>query len=326
MKNTDIMFSVEVITYNQKDYIAQTLQSILDQKHNYKYEILVSDDCSTDGTQDIIKQFHKKYPDIIKPVYNEKNLGAMKNYYATVSRAQGKYLMECAGDDYWLSGKVEKQISFMERNLDFDLCYGKAKIVNQLGNFENDELGEGYIFPTDALLKGVSAPALTLCFRRDFFIKYLEEIKPQDKVWLMEDYPFIIYAFFESKVYFMNDALAVYRIIKNSLSHQESLIKMYKFDKNTWEIKKFFADKYSYDIPQFSDESELYYHYKQLLNRNNKRILKKEYKDMCNELALSANYAKRMQLKNIIHTILKFLLPYSVVTNIKKYSNKNSSK
>ena len=57
--DNEIMFSVEVTTYNQKDYIAQTLQSILNQKHSYKYEILVSDDCSTDGTQDIIKEYKK---------------------------------------------------------------------------------------------------------------------------------------------------------------------------------------------------------------------------------------------------------------------------
>ena len=63
--DNEIMFSVEVTTYNQKDYIALPLQSILNQKHSYKYEILVSDDCSTDGTQDIIKEYKKKYPDII---------------------------------------------------------------------------------------------------------------------------------------------------------------------------------------------------------------------------------------------------------------------
>ncbi len=117
--NEELMFSVEVTTYNQKEYIGQTLQSIIDQEHNYKYEILISDDCSTDGTQNVIKEFQKKYPDIIKPRYNEKNLGAMKNYYTNIERAQGKYLMGCGGDDYWLPGKVQKQISFMEKNPGF---------------------------------------------------------------------------------------------------------------------------------------------------------------------------------------------------------------
>ncbi len=88
--DNEIMFSVELTTYNQKDYIAKTLQSIINQKHNYKYEILVSDDCSTDGTKSIIEDFYKKYPEIIKPVFNEKNLGAMNNYYATIARAKGK--------------------------------------------------------------------------------------------------------------------------------------------------------------------------------------------------------------------------------------------
>ena len=169
----ELMFSVEVTTYNQREYIAQTLQSIIDQNHNYKYEILVSDDCSTDGTQEIIKDFYKKYPEIIKPVYNEKNLGAMPNYYATIMRAKGKYLMGCAGDDYWLPGKVEKQIEFMENNKSFAVCYGKAKLYNNNIKEITDEIGKNYLDFKDLLTIGDECPSLTICSRRDFFQKYL---------------------------------------------------------------------------------------------------------------------------------------------------------
>ena len=114
----ELMFSALVITYNQKEFIAETLESILSQKHSYRYEIIVGDDCSTDGTQDVLKEYQSRYPDIIKLSLNEKNLGIVGNYYNTAAKAQGKYLLECAGDDYWLPGKVEKQISLMEENPD----------------------------------------------------------------------------------------------------------------------------------------------------------------------------------------------------------------
>ena len=287
----DLMFSVEVTTYNQKDYIAQTLQSIIDQKHNYKYEIVISDDCSKDGTQDVIRQFHEKYPDIIKPVYNEKNLGAMQNYYATVSRAKGKYLMECSGDDYWLPGKVEKQIEFMERNLDFAVCYGKADILHVNENRIESDYGSNYKDFKEILTKGNSCPALTLCIRRDFFCKYLDEIKPQDRSdWLMEDYPFLVYTAFESLIHFIDMPMAVYRSIENSLSHQMDIEKMLRFKKSGYDIQEFFADRYSVTTEKW-DEQKMR---KELLSNNENSSFP------------------------LVRKIMKFLMPYWVLKLAKK--------
>ena len=286
----DLMFSVEVTTYNQKDYIAQTLQSIIDQKHNYRYEILVSDDCSTDGTQDVIRQFHEKYPEIIKPVYNEKNLGAMKNYYATVSRAKGKYLMECSGDDYWLPGKVEKQIEFMERNLDFDVCYGKANILYEKENRIESNYGSNYKDFKEILTRGNSCPALTLCIRLVFFNRYLNEIKPQERSdWLMEDYPFLVYSAFESLIHFIDMPMAVYRSIENSVSHQIDIEKMLRFKKSGYDIQEFFSNRYAISTEKW-DEKKMR---KELLSNN------------------------KHEIKHIAGKILKYLMPYWVLKLIK---------
>ena len=249
----DVMFSVEVTTYNQKEYIAQTLQSIIDQDHNYKYEILVSDDCSKDGTQEVIKEFQIKYPDIIKPIYNEKNVGAMENYYANIKRAKGKYLMGCAGDDYWLPGKVQKQIDFMEKNQSFDVCYAKAQTYNNENKLFGSIWGYNYQNFKD-LFNGNSIPALTLCIRREFFFKYLEEITPQSKDWLMEDYPFLLYTAFESKLFFLDELVAIYRIIENSVSHQKDLEKKLRFEKSVYDIRKFYSIRYSIPIEEWNEE------------------------------------------------------------------------
>ena len=254
--SNELMFSVEVTTYNQKEYIAQTLQSIIDQKHSYKYEILVSDDCSTDGTQDIIREFEKKYPDVVKPVYNEKNLGAMANYYATVARAKGKYLMGCAGDDYWLPGKVEKQINFMERNLDFDVCYGKTDILFASSGIIKSNAGENYTDFRELLTNGNNIPALTLCIRKTFFDKYLTTIKPQLKNWLMEDYPFLIFASFESNLFFIDQIFAVYRFLDNSVSHQTNTEKQKKFEDSTKDIILFYSKKYNYPTKNIEDSEK----------------------------------------------------------------------
>lgn len=107
---TNKMFSVAIITYNQEKYISQTLDSILNQEHDYSYEIVIGEDCSTDNTKKVIEEYVQKYPQIIKPLYNVKNKGIINNYYNVIEHCSGKYIMECAGDDYWLPGKMPENL------------------------------------------------------------------------------------------------------------------------------------------------------------------------------------------------------------------------
>lgn len=327
----DIMFSVEVTTYNQKYYIAQTLQSIIEQKHNYKYEILVGDDCSTDGTQDIIREYAKKYPNIVKPVFNEKNLGAMPNYYKTIARAKGKYLMGCAGDDYWLPGKAEKQISFMERNLDFDVCYGMANVCDANNKDLNADLGDFYKGKTYHSLNDFNMPALTLCIRSSFFSRYMNDVMPQTRNWKMEDLPFLLYTSYENRnFHFIEEPVAVYRVIDNSLSHQKELRKKLEYIKSIYDIRSYFAERFGISYPDFDIDFTLYDTYReflaQLKTKNEKNKLKKEYEQLCEELHLKP-YSPKKELSrnagsplNIIKKLLKFLLPYGFYWIYKKIS------
>lgn len=303
----DIMFSVEVPTYNQKEYVGQALQSIIDQKHNYRYEILVSDDCSTDGTQDIIKEYAKKYPDIIKPVYNEKNLGAMANYYATVARAKGKYLMGCGGDDYWLPGKVEKQIEFMERNSGFSICYSKA-FCNSNGITSARTVGENARYQKD-FINNNYVPALTSCIRMSFFNNYISSIKPQSRNWFMEDYPLNIYAAFNSYIYCFDEVFAVYRVLEGSVSHSQGLKKAFSFSKNVYEIRLFFSKLYNVDIENWDDSQKLRQIYNAFCKKsNNKFSIRQEYINTCKELSIKPK--NNFSIYHILKKVIKYLLPY----------------
>ena len=120
------MVSVMVITYNHAEFIAQALQSVLDQKIDFSLKINVIDDCSTDGTQEIIKEFKRMNPDKINLYINKKNIGfkvTQKNFYRGFKTLNGKYIAILEGDDYWSSPlKLKKQIDFLEKNLDFVAC------------------------------------------------------------------------------------------------------------------------------------------------------------------------------------------------------------
>src|SRR5687767_5513291 len=91
--------SVDMITYNHAPYIAQALDSVLMQKVSFDYEIVIGDDCSTDGTTEILRDYQRRYPDRFKPVLREKNIGASKNATDVLRRLTGEYVACLEGDD-----------------------------------------------------------------------------------------------------------------------------------------------------------------------------------------------------------------------------------
>src|SRR5438132_1821213 len=95
--------SVMMITYNHERFIAQALDSILAQRVNFDYEIVIGEDCSTDGTRDILMDFHRRYPDRIVLLLRDHNLGVMRNFEATLGACRGRYLALLEVDDYWTS-------------------------------------------------------------------------------------------------------------------------------------------------------------------------------------------------------------------------------
>lgn len=122
--------SVCVVTYNQVKYIRQCLQSIVDQETKFQLEVIVGDDCSTDGTQAIVQEFSEKYPKILKPIFHSKNIGAHENYILIHSQAAGEYIVHVDGDDYCLPGKLQAQADYLDANKDCQILWHRMKIIN----------------------------------------------------------------------------------------------------------------------------------------------------------------------------------------------------
>ena len=119
-KENKPLISVAVITYNQQDTIAQTLDSILMQKGDFNLELVIGEDCSTDNTWNICQDYAARYPDIVRLLPNTHNLGIMGNYARTVLACSGEFVGEIAGDDYYYDDHaLEKQMSFLQQYPDF---------------------------------------------------------------------------------------------------------------------------------------------------------------------------------------------------------------
>ncbi|MDY5886611.1 MAG: glycosyltransferase [Treponema sp.] len=239
---SNLQLSVCIITYNQEKYLPQALDSILNQEHNYSYEIIVGEDCSTDNTRKVLEDYATKYPDIIKPIYNNHNLGLLKNYYNVLSHCNGKYIMECAGDDYWLPGKVQKQISFMEQNNYVGLCYGKKIDYIQNCNKKIKTSCKGFTEYSD-LIQYNSIPAASVCIRNELLKKYINEVRPLDKDWKMEDYPMWLWFSMNSKIVYMDNRFIVYRVLENSISHQIDIEKQLSYQKSVINIRNYYLEK-----------------------------------------------------------------------------------
>lgn len=128
METNKPLVSICCLTYNHRPFIEKCLDGFLMQKTTFPVEILIHDDCSTDGTTEIVKEYAAKYPDLIFPIYEEVN--QYQNGHAgdidffNYKRARGKYIAYCEGDDYWTDPlKLQKQVDFMEANPEYSVCF-----------------------------------------------------------------------------------------------------------------------------------------------------------------------------------------------------------
>lgn len=138
MNNEAPLVTIRCLVYNHAPYLRQCLDGFVKQKTNFRFEALIHDDASTDGSADIIREYAEKYPDIIIPLIETENLYSKQDGSFTRSMnllTRGKYVAFCEGDDYWSdTGKLQEQVDFLEGHPDYSAIFGTAKVVSENGN------------------------------------------------------------------------------------------------------------------------------------------------------------------------------------------------
>lgn len=129
-----IKVSVSVLCYKHAKYLRQCLDAILNQKVNFRYEIVIGDDCSNDGSAEIISEYKEKYPDIIVPLINDVNVGASKNSFNIKLHCRGEYISTCEGDDFWINDqKLQRQVDFLDSHPEYSAVATNSVSVNPEG-------------------------------------------------------------------------------------------------------------------------------------------------------------------------------------------------
>jgi glycosyltransferase involved in cell wall biosynthesis len=240
------LVSVRTSTYNHGPYIKECIEGVLMQKTTFPVEYIIGEDYSTDETRSIVFEYAKKYPEKIRVITADYNVGAKANGRRCARACRGKYTAPCEGDDYWIDPyKLQKQVDFLEKNPEYGMCYTKVKTyIQQQRKYLKRAFG-GNAVTFGELINNNTIPTPTVCLRKDLLLRYYKEVKPESKNWLMGDYPMWLWFARNSKIYFFNEITGVYRILDESVSHSRDFIKMERFYDSSIEIRKYFLTKYN---------------------------------------------------------------------------------
>ncbi len=254
---SDIAVSICCLVYNHKEYIRKALDSFLMQKTNFRYEILINDDCSTDGTTEIIREYERKYPDIIRPLYHSENqysksykLGNMMSITFNFPRVKGKYVALCEGDDFWTDEtKLQQQFDALEQNPDCTFCSHIVRCTDEPGNPTDDvipnkdTIPSGIISSADAIDSICRLPYIfqtsSYFFRSELLDEMLNRTPEFFEYSSSMDVLYMLYFASKGNFYHIDKEMSCYRV-NSTTSIMSDLTKQKNSDKkNEKKIKHY---------------------------------------------------------------------------------------
>ena len=285
MNKSNILVSVCMITYNHEKYIAQAIDSVIMQKTNFDYEIVIGEDCSTDRTREIVLEYKTKHPDKIKLLLQEKNVGMMQNFIDTLKACSGKYIALLEGDDYWTDpNKLQKQVDFLEVNTEYALSATRYKIFDEnkeiyyydYGAYLFNKKIDGIEITLDNFFDPWLTKTLTVIFRKEYF-----DIGIVNKYKYLRDVHLFFHILLKGKGYVHNFFSGIYNLN----------------DGGVWGYK----DSYHKIKIQYNIYKELYFENKSIL------ILKKKYLEQLSFLMIySVRHKKYNNFQELSQSIIEY--------------------
>lgn len=256
------LVSVDMITYNHAPHIARAIEGVVKQKTNFPFKLVIGEDCSTDGTREIVFEYKKKYPDIIHVIASDHNLGASVNSRQVAQACTGKYIAFCEGDDFWHNEtKLQKQVDHLECHPECGLVYSGFDVFHPHLNktIKNFIQYKGWVMPEKPTLadfvedKGILGRGIATCtvvLRRSLY----NEVKTADPYlhlsghFLMGDTQLWAEISTMAQLHYLPESLATYVISKESATRSTNPKKLLKFGMSQAEMMLYLCTKYN--LPQ----------------------------------------------------------------------------
>lgn len=239
------LVSVCMTAYNHAPYIRQAIGGVLAQQAPFGVELVLGEDCSTDGTAEICREYAARYPGRIRLVTSAQNVGWRANYRRTFEACRGKYVAYCDGDDWWTDPcKLRMQVALMEADPGCGMCFTRA-----VDYFE--DTGRTAPFPDEPytdfermLCKTPVANCTTLA-RRELVAAYYAEVRPEEHPeWLTDDWPMWLWFARQGRVRFLDAVTASHRRLPRSVSHSPAYRKRIAFCDSLMAISLWFDAHY----------------------------------------------------------------------------------
>lgn len=252
---TQPLVSIKMITYNHAAFIGQAIESVLQQKTTFPFELVIGEDCSTDGTREAVFEYQKKNPDIIRVITSDRNVGMKNNGLRTLNACRGKYIAFCEGDDYWQSPhKLQKQVDYLERHPECGLVFtDRDTYFHRSNKVVRHVNGSGGLQSPLCLnieqIIGKEGAAITTCtvMGRRALIEQVIEGDPylhQNEKFLMGDTQLFAELSLLSQVSYYPESLATYRIHGESASRSKDPRRLTRFWQNAFEMRLYLCDKH----------------------------------------------------------------------------------
>ncbi len=245
----DPLVNVVMPTYNHELYISEAIESVLLQRCDFNFRMIISDDCSTDNTFEIVKAYQKMYPEKIVIYRNPQNVGLINNYIETFNKCDAKYLAILETDDYWVDpNKLQEQVSIMENDPLIGLVHSRSATVYENGELKiNYHLYEsekiyGELF-ADLINGSYGIVPLTVCFRRDLLKKLDFEFLTNSNLKTVDAFLWPEFSM-HTKFKFLDSIVGYYRVLESSESNSKDQDKQIKFLKSSQRIFQYYYDKY----------------------------------------------------------------------------------
>jgi glycosyltransferase involved in cell wall biosynthesis len=246
----NLMVSVKMITYNHENFIAQAIESILMQETDFLFNLIIADDCSPDNTEEIVKKIISTNPKghLINYFRHEKNIGINLNGIFGLNQCHGKYIAFCEGDDFWSDPKkLQKQIDILEKDetiglVHTDYCNFYQNVnEHSSANNEQKKIPVGYVY--DGLIRSNFIATVTTVGRMDLVREALKQLKNKRPQWVIGDYPIWLFISASHKIEYIPEITSTYRILSESASNSNSVIKNFSFIITVFKIQLYFNRK-----------------------------------------------------------------------------------
>lgn len=255
MDKERILISIIIPSYNRADTVGQTIESILAQQVDADMEIVIGDDCSTDNAREVLLAYKEKYPDIIRLIFHEQNVGLGANWATCVKDCRGKYICNCDNDDYWHNvHKLQIQLDYMESHPESNICITNHRTLNRAtGEIHECKSQINHSDIQQSMWGGAHFCNATIMYRADFMKAHLDLDEFIKRRLSLQDWPAWVILTAYTDIDVLPESTATWCQETVSITRPDSVERLAKRYQGDKEVCRYLGELFPEKFP-FTDE------------------------------------------------------------------------